>query len=100
MGMETKTDDERTDSVNTLAQRNVETELGTKQEESDPNASRRVRRGFLPWLCVVPSVQDPRSYSSGVKWFLTFIVAAGGLVVPLSSGVLFRTDLLSLPLPR
>ncbi|KAK1142345.1 hypothetical protein N8T08_007897 [Aspergillus melleus] len=89
MGMETKTDDERTDSVNTLARRNVETELGTKQKESDPNASRRVRRGFLSWLCVVPSVQNPRSYSSGVKWFLTFIVAAGGLVVPLSSGVLF-----------
>ncbi|PYH54686.1 MFS transporter [Aspergillus niger CBS 101883] len=89
MSMETKTDHEPTDSVDPLAQPNIKTELGNGRENIDPNAPVRVRRGFLPWLCMVPSVQDPQSYSSGVKWFLTFIVAAGGLVVPLSSGVLF-----------
>lgn len=90
MSMETKTDHERTDTIDPLAQPNIKIELGNGRENIDPNAPVRVRRGFLPWLCMVPSVQDPQSYSSGVKWFLTFIVAAGGLVVPLSSGVLFR----------
>ncbi|GLA00564.1 hypothetical protein AnigIFM60653_009314 [Aspergillus niger] len=74
MSMETKTDHERTDTIDPLAQPNIKTELGNGRENIDPNAP----------------VRDPRSYSSGVKWFLTFIVAAGGLVVPLSSGVLFR----------
>lgn len=100
MNMETKTNHERMDSADTLAQPNIETELGAEREKIDPNATRRVRIGFLPWLCLVPSVQDPRSYSSGVKWFLTFIVAAGGLVVPLSSGVLFRMYLLSITIFR
>lgn len=100
MSMKTRTDHERTDSDNTLALPNVETGLGPEREKIDNNASRWVRRGFLPWLCMVPSVQNPRSYSSGVKWFLTFIVAAGGLVVPLSSGVLFRMYLLSTTLFR
>jgi hypothetical protein len=35
------------------------------------------------------ALQGPRQYAPGMKWGLTFIVAMGGLVVPLSSGVLF-----------
>ncbi|KAF7167695.1 hypothetical protein CNMCM5623_000942 [Aspergillus felis] len=62
-----------------------------EQEKENRDGSRHVRRGFLSFLCFVPAIEDPRQYPAGRKWFLTAIVAAGGLVVPLSSGVLFLT---------
>ncbi|EAW14727.1 putative MFS transporter [Aspergillus clavatus NRRL 1] len=66
-------------------------DLGTGQEKNDRDGSRPVRRGFLSFLCLVPAIEDPRQYPAARKWFLTAIVAGGGLVVPLSSGVLFRS---------
>lgn len=86
---ETTPEYERTASPKELIQDNTKAELGSKQE-IDPRGSEHVRRGFLPLLCFVPALQDPRHYTPGMKWGLTFIVAMGGLVVPLSSGVLFR----------
>ncbi|KXG49612.1 Major facilitator superfamily domain, general substrate transporter [Penicillium griseofulvum] len=79
--------DERTDSPDQLTQ-DDKAELGSTHE-IDPHGSEHVRRGFLPWLCLIPALKDPRQYTPGMKWGLTFIVAMGGLVVPLSSGVLF-----------
>lgn len=70
-----------------LMQDNTKAELGKQEIDHDLE---HVRRGFLRWLCFVPALQDPRQYTPGMKWGLTFIVAMGGLVVPLSSGVLFR----------
>lgn len=86
---ETTPEHERTDSPNELAKDDIKAELGSK-EEIDPRGSDHVSRGFLPFLCFVPALQDPRHYTPGMKWVLIFIVAMGGLVVPLSSGVLFR----------
>ncbi|KAJ5505193.1 Major facilitator superfamily domain general substrate transporter [Penicillium fimorum] len=80
--------DERTDSPDELMQDDTKAELGVGREINHHN-SERVRRGFLPWLCLVPALQDPSQYTPGMKWGLTFIVAMGGLVVPLGSGVLF-----------
>lgn len=80
---------ERTVSPKELTKDDTKAELGSKQD-IDPRGSEHVRRGFLPFLCFVPALQDPRDYTPGMKWVLTFIVAMGGLVVPLSSGVLFR----------
>ncbi|EAW18090.1 MFS transporter [Aspergillus fischeri NRRL 181] len=60
-----------------------------EQEKDNRNGPRHVHRGFLSFLCFVPAIEDPRQYPAGRKWFLTAIVAGGGLVVPLSSGVLF-----------
>ncbi|KAJ5518117.1 Major facilitator superfamily domain general substrate transporter [Penicillium expansum] len=85
---QTTPEHERTDSPNELAKDDIKAELGSK-EEIDPRGSDHVSRGFLPFLCFVPALQDPRHYTPGMKWVLTFIVAMGGLVVPLSSGVLF-----------
>lgn len=80
---------ERTASPKELTKDDTKAELGSKQE-IDPRGSENVRRGFLPWVCLVPALHDPEHYTPGMKWALTFIVAMGGLVVPLSSGVLFR----------
>ncbi|PKX96937.1 putative MFS transporter [Aspergillus novofumigatus IBT 16806] len=60
-----------------------------EREKDNRNGPRHVRRGFLSFLCLVPAIEDPRQYPAGRKWFLTAIVAGVGLVVPLSSGVLF-----------
>lgn len=73
----------------------VKNDLRMGQEKNDRDGSRHVRRGFLSFLCLVPEIEDPRQYAAARKWFLTAIVAGGGLVVPLSSGVLFRRSSLS-----
>lgn len=80
---------ERTASPKELTQDDIKAELGSKQDV-DPRGSEHVRRGFLSFLCFVLALQDSRHYTPGMKWGLTFIVAMGGLVVPLRSGVLFR----------
>jgi hypothetical protein len=81
----------RHERINTdeTAKSDIKTEFGTEKEETDPHGAEPVRRGFLPWLCFIPALQDPRQYNPRMKWFLTSIVAMGGLVVPLSSGILF-----------
>ncbi|KGO76907.1 Major facilitator superfamily domain, general substrate transporter [Penicillium italicum] len=81
----------RHERINTdeTAKSDIKSELETEKEETDPHGAEQVRRGFLPQLCFVPALQDPRQYNPRMKWFLTWIVAMGGLVVPLSSGVLF-----------
>ncbi|KAJ5804113.1 uncharacterized protein N7518_000416 [Penicillium psychrosexuale] len=85
---ETTPEDERTDSLNEPTQDDTKAELGIRQE-IDTHSSQHVHRGFFQWLCFVPALQSPTHYTPGMKWALTFIVAMGGLVVPLSSGVLF-----------
>ncbi|KAI2725070.1 hypothetical protein CBS147333_9588 [Penicillium roqueforti] len=85
---ETTPEDERTDSLNEPTQDVTKAELGIRQEIST-HSSQHVRRESFQWLCFVPALQSPTHYTPGMKWALTFIVAMGGLVVPLSSGVLF-----------
>jgi hypothetical protein len=93
------TQTERTDPREQFTQDDTKAEFGTRQKV-DHHGSAQVCRGFLPWLCFVPALQDPRQYTPGTKWGLTFIVAMGGLVVPLSSGVLFRKTFNSLARTR
>ncbi|GFF47766.1 MFS transporter, putative [Aspergillus udagawae] len=82
-------DSENMDSQRSTEKSDLDDDLGMGQERNDRDGSRHVPRGFLPFLCLVPAIEDPRQYPAARKWLLTAIVAGGGLVVPLSSGVLF-----------
>ncbi|KAI0971537.1 major facilitator superfamily domain-containing protein [Xylaria arbuscula] len=47
------------------------------------------RRGLLPWLSLVPEVENPYYYGNGVKWVLTLFVALSASVAPMGSAILY-----------
>ncbi|KAI1303469.1 major facilitator superfamily domain-containing protein [Xylaria venustula] len=47
------------------------------------------RRGLLPWLSLVPEVENPYCYGNGVKWVLTLFVALSASVAPMGSAILY-----------
>ncbi|OJJ45141.1 hypothetical protein ASPZODRAFT_70199 [Penicilliopsis zonata CBS 506.65] len=52
-------------------------------------ACQPVQRGVLSFLTLIPAIEDPEKYPARQKWMLTTIIALGGLMTPLSSGILF-----------
>ncbi|KAJ5659596.1 hypothetical protein N7507_006047 [Penicillium longicatenatum] len=48
------------------------------------------RRGLFGQLTLIAEVEDPRTYSRNMKWFITFIVATAGVLAPLGSSIFFR----------
>lgn len=48
------------------------------------------RRGLFGQLTLIAEVEDPRTYSRNMKWFITFIVATAGILAPLGSSIFFR----------
>lgn len=51
---------------------------------------REHRRGLLPWMALVPEVDEPVRYSNGVKWMLTIFVAAAACAAPMGSAIFYR----------
>ncbi|KAJ5109223.1 hypothetical protein N7456_005898 [Penicillium angulare] len=47
------------------------------------------RRGLLGQLALVAEIENPRTYSRNMKWFITFIVALAGILAPLGSSIFF-----------
>ncbi|GAP84661.1 putative MFS multidrug resistance transporter [Rosellinia necatrix] len=50
---------------------------------------RESRRGLLPWLSLVPEVDNPYHYDNGVKWMLTIFVAAAAGAAPMGSAIFY-----------
>lgn len=55
------------------------------------------RRGLLPWLSLVPEIDNPRHYPNGVKWVLTLFVAVAASAAPMGSAILYREFFFSFP---
>ncbi|KAI2630083.1 major facilitator superfamily transporter [Xylaria nigripes] len=47
------------------------------------------RRGLLPWISIVPEVDDAKKYSNGIKWMLTMFVAAAACAAPMGSAIFY-----------
>ncbi|KAJ5281083.1 hypothetical protein N7478_006455 [Penicillium angulare] len=47
------------------------------------------RRGLLGQFTLVAEIENPRTYSRDMKWFITFIVALAGILAPLGSSIFF-----------
>ncbi|KAJ5935503.1 hypothetical protein N7466_005050, partial [Penicillium verhagenii] len=47
------------------------------------------RRGLFSQLVLIAEIEDPRTYSRNMKWFITFIVATAGVLAPLGSSIFF-----------
>lgn len=58
---------------------------------------RESRRGLVPWLSLVPEVDNPRNYDNNVKWMLTVFVAAAACAAPMGSSIFYRESTLISP---
>lgn len=48
------------------------------------------RRGLLGQLALVAEIENAKTYSRNMKWFITSIVALAGILAPLGSSIFFR----------
>lgn len=48
------------------------------------------RRGLLARFTVIAEVEEPKNYSRGTKWFITFIIALAAVAAPLGSAIILR----------
>ncbi|KAF7714979.1 MFS-type Multidrug resistance transporter [Penicillium ucsense] len=60
------------------------TELGPAVE-----IPRSKRRGLLAQVTLVAEIENPKTYSRKLKWFITFIVAVAGATAPMGSSIFF-----------
>lgn len=67
--------------------RRVTTELGPPIV-----VPRLQRRGLLGQITLLAEVENPKTYSRRVKWFITFVVAMAAVVAPLGSSIIFRKE--------
>ncbi|KAI9692167.1 MAG: hypothetical protein M1822_006397 [Bathelium mastoideum] len=61
---------------------------GEKAEPSVQKIPRSKRRGLLAQLALLPEVDDPKNYSRGKKWTITFIISIAAAAAPTGSGIL------------
>ncbi|KAI1429144.1 major facilitator superfamily domain-containing protein [Xylaria sp. FL1777] len=47
------------------------------------------RRGLLPWLSLIPEIDNPYHYANSVKWVLTLFVAVAASAAPMGSAILY-----------
>lgn len=63
----------------------VSTELGPPVP-----VPRRKRRGLFGQFTLIAEVENPKTYSRKIKWFLTFVVAMAAVAAPMGSAIFFR----------
>lgn len=51
---------------------------------------RRKRRGLAGSFALVAEIENPKTYTRKMKWFITFIVAWAGASAPMGSSIFFR----------
>lgn len=54
---------------------------------------RMKRRGLFSQLTLVAEVEDPKTYTRRMKWFITFIVAVAAVAAPSGSAIFFRESI-------
>lgn len=52
--------------------------------------ARLERRGLLGQLALVAEVENPKTYTRRMKWFITFVVALAGATAPMGSAIFLR----------
>lgn len=51
---------------------------------------RAKRRGLLPWLAMLPEVENPYDYPARIKWTITVVTALAASAAPMGSSVFYR----------
>ena len=53
------------------------------------------RRGLFGRFTIIAEVEEPKHYSRGTKWFITFIIAMAAVAAPFGSTIILREQSLS-----
>lgn len=66
--------------------------LSRRSTELEPavKVPRGKRRGLAGSLALVAEIENPKTYTRKMKWFITFIVAWAGASAPMGSSIFFR----------
>ncbi|CAG8906304.1 unnamed protein product [Penicillium egyptiacum] len=81
-GASSNTADEENDPENPPRLERQLTELGPPIK-----VARLKRRGLFGQLALVAEVEDPKTYTRRMKWFITFVVALAGATAPMGSAI-------------
>ncbi|CAG7964050.1 unnamed protein product [Penicillium nalgiovense] len=81
-GASSNTADEEGDPENSPRLERQLTELGPPVK-----VARLKRRGLFGQLALVAEVEDPKTYTRRMKWFITFVVALAGATAPMGSAI-------------
>ncbi|CAG7996656.1 unnamed protein product [Penicillium nalgiovense] len=81
-GASSNTADEEGDPENSSRLERQLTELGPPVK-----VARLKRRGLFGQLALVAEVEDPKTYTRRMKWFITFVVALAGATAPMGSAI-------------
>ena len=54
---------------------------------------RSKRRGLFARFALVAEIEEPKHYSRGIKWYITFVIALAAVAAPLGSTIILRTAL-------
>ena len=84
-GTSSNTVDEEHDPENPPRLERQLTELGPPVK-----VARLKRRGLFGQLALVSEVENPKTYTRGMKWFITFVVALAGATAPMGSAIFLR----------
>lgn len=84
-GASSNTADEEGDPENSPRLERQLTELGPPVK-----VARLKRRGLFGQLALVAEVEDPKTYTRRMKWFITFVVALAGATAPMGSAIFLR----------
>lgn len=52
------------------------------------------RRGLFGRFTIIAEVEEPKHYSRGTKWFITFIIAMAAVAAPFGSTIILREQIL------
>ena len=85
-----QTDVERATEKSDAHPRDVEM-LDTDIADPEPvKVPRSQRRGLFGRFSILAEVEEPKHYSTRVKWYITFVVALAAIAAPLGSTIIFR----------
>ena len=85
-----KSSGEHTDQKSSEDKQDVETTMARDVVPPPVEVPRSLRRGLFGRFTLLAEITEPKHYSRGVKWWITFIVALAAIAAPMGSAIILR----------
>lgn len=78
-------------------ERNANVEAAQADDVSPPavKVPRLQRRGLFGRFTLLAEVTEPKHYSRGIKWWITFVVGLAAIAAPMGSAIILRMSFFS-----
>ena len=88
---DSKSSVEHTDEKVSDKGKNVEAAEAGNAIPPQVKVPRSQRRGLFGRFSLLAEITEPKHYSRGIKWWITFIVASAALAAPMGGAIILRT---------